>query len=153
LPNADVRSTPAKIPRQSYFNIIKIGVWMFVQEGLARYHKAGRTKAALLRVVFDKSGHDGMQLATVREPFDGYDLTSLRLYREQAASIDWLAIEDDRAGATDPAIAHLLSPGQIQMVAESIEQRDARFEIQCVAHTVNPQSDGHRSWSGDGTRA
>jgi hypothetical protein len=125
---------------------------MFIQKRAARHYKTGRAKAALLRVVFDKGGHDGMQFAVVRKSFDGYDLTSLRLYGEQAASIDWLAIENDRARSTDPAIAYFLSPGQIQMVAESIEECDARFEIKRVTFTVNPQSDGHRSWSGDGIR-
>jgi hypothetical protein len=83
---------------------------MFVQEGLARHDKTGRAKAALLRVVFDKGGHDGMQLAIVRKPFDGHNVMSLRLYGEQVAGIDWFVIQNDRASATDPAIANLLSP-------------------------------------------
>jgi hypothetical protein len=83
---------------------------MFVQEGLARHDKAGRAKAALLRVVFDKGGHDGMGLAIVRKSFDGHDVMSLRLYRKQVASIDWFVIQNDCASATDPSIAHLLSP-------------------------------------------
>jgi hypothetical protein len=35
------------------------------------------------------------------------------------------------------------------MVPESIEQCDARFEIQFVRLTVNPQSDGDRPWASD----
>jgi hypothetical protein len=83
---------------------------MFVQEGLARHDKTGRAKAALLRVVFDKGGHDGMELAIVRKSFDGHDVMSLRLYGEQVASIDWFVIQNDRASATDPSIANLLGP-------------------------------------------
>src|SRR5208337_1625772 len=110
LPNPDVRPTAAEISPQSLFDLIKGGVGMFVQEGLARHDKTGRAKAALLRVVFDKGGHDGMQLAILRKPFDGHDVMALRLYGEQVARIDWLVIKHDCAGATDPAIAHLLGP-------------------------------------------
>ena len=125
---------------------------MFVQEGLARHYKTGRAKAALLRVVFDKGGHDGMQFAILGKSFDRHDVMSFRLNGEQIARIDRFAIQNDCAGATDPAIAHFLGPGQVQMVPESIEQCDARFEIQFVTLTVNPQSDGHRPWSGDSIR-
>jgi hypothetical protein len=83
---------------------------MFVQEGLARHDKTGRAKAALLCVVFDKGGHDGMELAIVRKPFDGHDVVSFRLYGEQVARIDWSVIQNDCASAADPAIANLLGP-------------------------------------------
>src|SRR5208337_2337901 len=38
------------------------------------------------------------------------------------------------------------------MVSKSIEQCDAGFEIQFVRLTVNPQSDGDRSWASDSIR-
>ena len=83
---------------------------MFIQECLARHHKTGRAKTALLRIVFDKGGHDGMQFAILGKSLDCPNVMPFRLYCEQVASIDRFAIHNDCAGATDPAIADLLSP-------------------------------------------
>ena len=112
-----------RFPPRPLFDLVQRGVGMFLQEGFARHHKTGRAKAALLRVVVDKGGHDGMQFVTVREAFDGHDLVPLRLDGEQVARVDRFAIHDHRASAADPAIAHFLGPGQVQM--DSGEHRAA----------------------------
>ena len=46
--------------------------------------------------------------------------------RERQARIDPPAVDQDRAGAALAAVAALLGAGQVQPLAQEIEQRDAR---------------------------
>jgi len=110
---------------------------MFIQKCLARHYEARCAKTALLGVVIDKGGHDGVELAIVREPFDSHNFVSLGLYGEQVTRIDRFAVQNDRARAANPAIAHLFGPRKVQVIPQSIEQRDAWLQIQLVRLTIS----------------
>ena len=71
-----------------------------------------------------------MQLVAVRETFDRRDLVAFVRDREAEAGINAPAIHEDGARTALAVIATFLRTGEMQMLAQRIEQRDARIEFQ-----------------------
>jgi len=85
---------------------------------------------------------EGMQVvATLRQPFDGDDLSLLVRDGEGQAAIDASAIEQDGAGTALPMIAALLGAGESEPLAQRIQQRRARIDNKRMFCPVHPQSD------------
>ena len=102
---------------------------MVVQEGLGRHDESGRAVAALLAVVVDEGRRDRMRLA-VGDAFDGLNVLALRVDGQNGATVHGFPVEDDGAGAAGGPVAHALGAGQIQMVAQRVEQGDARLQVE-----------------------
>src|SRR5262249_3551857 len=94
-------------------------------------------------VVFDERGLHGMQRLTARDAFDRHDLGAVVAQRQREAGIDPPSVDQDGAGAALAAIAALLGAGEMQALAQEIEQRDARiFERHVAPYTVDSEADG-----------
>ena len=86
-----------------------------------------RAITALETVMFDERGLQRMQRIAVRQPLDRRDLAPIVLHRQREARQDTLAIDQHRARAARSLVAALLGAGQVQMLAEMIQQRHARI--------------------------
>ena len=53
-------------------------------------------------------------------------------HRERQAGVDAAAVDDHRAGAALAVVAALLGAGEVQVLAQRVEQRRARVELQCM---------------------
>jgi hypothetical protein len=51
---------------------------------------------------------------------------------QRQAGVDALAVEQHRAGAALAMVAALLGAGQVQVLAQRVEQRGARVQVQRV---------------------
>ncbi len=85
-----------------------------------------------------------MQLALRREAFDGFDLLALRVDGEHGAAIHHLFVDDDGAGAAGAAVADALGAGQIELIAQGVEQSGARLDRGFVTPAVDVERDGDR---------
>ena len=104
---------------------------------------AGRAEPALQAVMRDESGLDRMQLVAARDALDGEDVGAVMADRQSQARIDPSAVDQHRAGAALAAVASLFGSGQVETLAQEIEQRDARvFEFDVPPHTVDGEADG-----------
>ena len=56
------------------------------------------------------------------------DRLALGFQGEHGAGIDRLAVERDRAGPAGAAIADALAAGDVEVIAQGVEQRDARLD-------------------------
>ena len=56
------------------------------------------------------------------------DLLALGFQGQHGAGVDGLAVEHDGAGAAGAAIADALAAGDVEVVAQGVEQRDARLD-------------------------
>src|SRR5205823_14538441 len=81
-----------------------------------------------------------MQNALLGQPLDGGDLRAIMHHRECQTAVDALSVDDDRAGAALSLVAALLRAGQREMLAQRIEQRGARVEIDGVALSVDRET-------------
>ena len=101
----------------------------------------GRAIAALVAVVLDEGRLHRMQVLRRAQAFDGGDLVALVHHRQRQAGIDAAPVDDHRAGAALAVVAALLGAGQVQVLAQRVEQRGARVEFQFAGLTVYFEGD------------
>ena len=83
-----------------------------------------------------------VQLVAVGQAFDGRDLGAGVHDGEGEAGVNAPAVDQDGAGAALAVVAALLGAGQAQVLAQGVEQRDARLQLQLVLLAVDLQRDG-----------
>ena len=118
--------------------------------GDAGHDLPGGAIAALEGVALDEGGLQRMELLALGEALDGRDLASLHKGGEREARFHALAVHQHRAGAALAEAAALLRAGQMQVLAQGIEQRGARIERQPMLGSVDAQHDIERSGRGTG---
>ena len=65
------------------------------------------------------------------------------------AGVDALAVHDHRAGAAGAAVADPLGAGHVEMIAQRVEQRDARLDRQAYGFAVDLEGDRDRAGTGE----
>ena len=84
-----------------------------------------------------------MQFVAMRDALDGENLGAVMAHRQRQAGIDPPAVDQHRAGAALAAVAALFGAGQIQPLAQQVEQRDAGIvEFDAPPHAVDGEVDG-----------
>jgi hypothetical protein len=66
---------------------------------------------------------------------------TLGVDRQQGTRVHGLLVEEHAAGAALGAIADALGPGQVEVVAQSVEQRDPRLQLRRELSAVDVESD------------
>jgi hypothetical protein len=94
-----------------------------LQQVLRRHHLPGDAEAALHGPGRDKRILQTVQTAVLCQSLDCRDGAAIDFNREHEAGIDGTFVHQDRARATLTHLAALLGPGQVQLVAEQVEQR------------------------------
>ena len=102
---------------------------------------ARRAIAALEAIVFDEGGLHRMQLVRRSEAFDGRDAIAFVHDGERETGIDAPAVGDHRAGAALAVVAALLGAGEMQVIAQRVEQRGARVELERLLFAVDLERD------------
>src|SRR6516225_10670897 len=107
-----------------------------------------RAIPALESVVLVKSLLQWVIFVAFGQALDGQQLRTLRLNREHQTRASSLAVEQDRAGATDPVLAADMSAGQPKILADKVDEQFARLASPFIALPVDGQADladlGHR---------
>src|SRR5689334_24764704 len=92
-----------------------------------------------------------MQSVAGREPFDSRYAVSLLHHGEGHARELTPPVDVNRASAALPMVAALLGTGEAGVLAQCVEQRDARLEVECQLATVDAERDAlsaeRRAWS------
>ena len=92
-----------------------------------------------------KAACSGMELLALSEALDRRDLAPFDEGGERKARLHALAVHQHRAGAALAKATALLRAGEMQVLAQGIEQRGARIERQPVLRAVDAQHDIERS--------
>jgi hypothetical protein len=115
-----------------------------VQHDHRRADLAGRAVAALKRVVRDEGRLHRVEVVGPAEPLDRRDRVALVHGGETQAGVNAHAVHQHRAGAAMAVVAALLGAGEMQVLAQSVEQRDARVEFDPSRLPVHREGDCHR---------
>ena len=75
-------------------------------------------------------------------PFDGGDAVAVRLHGVHQARAHRRAVEHHRAGAADAVLAADMRAGEIQVLAQPVDQRGARGDMAGAFHAVDVDGDG-----------
>src|SRR5271157_6537442 len=103
--NPCVGTATAEVATQAMFHFFSGRVGMFVQEGFAGDYEARRTKPTLLCIVLNECRHHRVEMTLRPQSLDGLDAVAFRFDGEHVASVYRTAVQDHRAGATNPAVA------------------------------------------------
>jgi hypothetical protein len=82
-----------------------------------------------------------MQLFALGHTLDGRDLTPLGRHRQLQAGDGPASVQQHGAGTALPLVAALLGAGQIQALAQGVEQGGAVVDGQCALLAVDVQGD------------
>src|SRR5205823_2583221 len=91
--NACVGPAPAEVSGNTVLNLLQCGIGVMVKKRLTSHHKSRSAKAALLRIVVNKSLLDGMKLAILRQAFNRGDRMGLCVNGQHRAGINSFAIQ------------------------------------------------------------
>src|SRR5580658_4502911 len=105
---------------------------------------AGGAVAALEAVVGEECGLRGAEVIGGAEAFDSGDLGALRGDGEGEAGVDTAAVHEDGTGAALAVIATLFASGEVEVLAEEIEQRGAGVDGEGSLLFVDGDGDGDR---------
>src|SRR5271157_3198886 len=102
---------------------------MLFQETRGRNDESWSAEAALLGVVVNERLHYRSQRVAFGQALDGGDLLSLCIDCKHGTGIYGFAVHQHSAGTANATVADAFCAGQIEVVAQSIEQRHSRFEL------------------------
>src|SRR5205807_8468430 len=91
-----------------------------------RHDLARRAEAALEGVRVDESALHRVQLAILRDPFDGLNSLPLARDGERHARVDGSAVHENGAGATRSLIADLLRSGEREYLTQRVDRLPPR---------------------------
>ena len=103
----------------------------------------GRAVAALEGVVLDERLLHRVQLAVRREALDRRDLAALAGDGERQAGEHAAAVDPDGARAARALVAALLGAGEAEVLAQRVEQADARLELEDARLAVDGELEVH----------
>src|SRR5262249_53573719 len=106
-----------------------------------RHNHAGGAEAALQTVLFPEAILDRVELAVLREAFDGRDVRTIGLHRENSAGLDRLAVNLDGAGTALRRVAPNVRAGETEHVANVMNQEETRLDVVLVLLTVDCDTD------------
>ncbi len=117
-----VGAAAAEVPaqRRDHVGIARIGIPR--EERCGGHQLAGRAEATLRGILGHEGGLERMRRGARPESFDrAHGLPNAPMHEGQAA-VDGLAIEQDGAGPAFAAVADALGSGEIECVAQEIEE-------------------------------
>lgn len=132
-----VAGAHAQITGQRFANLFFRWIGITLQQGMARHDHSWCAVAALKRVVFDESFLDRVQLSVLRQPFDGRDVTAIRLHGEVKAGFDKFAVEQNGTGAAFTDDAADVSAGKADILAKEVREKQTRLDVFLVQAPVN----------------
>src|ERR1700691_464481 len=144
LAHTHVGAAAAEVAAQPLLDFLVGGIRVAIKKGFGRHDESGRAVAALLPVVVDESFRDRVRLAA-RNTFDSHNVYALGVDGQNRAAIYGFSVEDHGAGAAGGPVADPLGAGQLQVVAQRIEQRDARLQVEVLRFAVDLERDGDRA--------
>ena len=114
---------------------------MLFEEGGGGADLAGGAVAALEGVVLEEGGLDGAEGFAVGEAFDGGDVGAGGGYGEGEAGVDAAAVNDDGAGSALSVVAAFFAAGEVEVLAECVEERGAGVKGEGVWGSVDAEGD------------
>src|SRR5262245_25103205 len=117
-----VSGAAAEVARQPVADLGLAGIGVSLEQGPGRHEESGRADAALQGGVLEELLLQGVQGLARRHALDGLDPPPAHLAAQHEARADQPPVQGDAAGPAVAGGAALLAAGQVQRVAEDVEQ-------------------------------
>jgi hypothetical protein len=138
-----VRPTPTEVAAHELADLGVGARPALLQQGDSRHDLPGSAVATLEAVVADERRLHRVQLPVLGQPFDSRHFPALALCRQHQARNDALAVEQNRASPARPLVTAFLGTGQVQVLAQRIEQRHLAVHLHLGHGPVDAQLHSH----------
>jgi hypothetical protein len=119
------------------------GFWILIEQGPGRQDHPRRAEAALNRPVLNKRSLEGVEVSIhISQSLNGGDAHSLRLHDRKDAGIDGLSIDENGAGAAFPHATAFLCSGELKLISENLQERQAGFNLDLYRLAIQFKMDG-----------
>ena len=122
-----ISGAAAKVAGETVADFFFGRVGVLFQQALGGDEQSRRANAALQRDMFDELALQDVQVFAVGHAFDGFDLGAVYFNAQNEAGANDTAIDGDAAGTTVAGRTAFLRAGQVQLVAEYIQQALGRL--------------------------
>src|SRR6266545_1026057 len=122
LDDVHVARAAADVPLDGLADLRLARARIGVQQVLGHHQHPRRAVAALEGMIVAERLLERMQPSVVGEALDRLDRGAVRLDGQHHAALDRLAVVEDRAGATVAGVAADVRAGQLEVVAEEVDQ-------------------------------
>src|SRR5919106_1128622 len=136
LDDVHIARAAADVPLDRTADLVLRRLRIVVEQVLRAHQHPGRAVAALERVVIREGLLERMELAARRERLDGLDGRPVGLDGGQHAGLDRRAVEDDGARTAVPGVAPDVRPGQVEVVADEVDEQAPRLDLPLVDRPV-----------------
>ena len=133
----------AQIARNRLLDPLAAGVRILVEQRLRRHQDARRAIAALRAAQVGERGLQRVQRRPAGEAFDRLDGLALAFDRQHEAGEQRLSVHQHGARAALAQFAAVLGAGQVEVLAQHLEQRLVRREQQFRVLAVDAQCHPH----------
>ncbi len=120
--NLLIARAAADVAAEPLLDLFPVGERVGAQRRSRRHHHARNAIAALAGAGLVEGALQHVQFASLGQRLDGLDLGPLRLGDRQQARLHQHAVDEHRAGAAFARAAAFLVAGEVQVVAQEVEQ-------------------------------
>lgn len=121
-----ITGAAADVAAEALLDLLDARIGVLAQGRCRRHHHAGNAVAALAGAGLVKGPLHRCKLAGRCQPLDGLDPGPVRLSDRHEAGLDQLAVDEHRTGAALTGAAAFLGAGQVEVVAQEVEQPQMR---------------------------
>lgn len=146
--NFNISRAAAEIAGNRLFDFVAARFGMFVQKGFGRHDKTLRAEAALRTAVLRERALQRMQPAVAFQAFDCGDFVADGFQRQRETREFGAAIDMHRAAAAGAHVAAAFGAGEIQRLANHVEQHVIRANRDFVGGAVDVE--GNKFFVGHG---
>src|SRR6202011_179383 len=114
-----------------------------LQQVMCRHHLAGDTEPALHGALGEERVLQRAELSVLAQSFDRGDLAALDLGRKHQAGVDGAAVHQQGARAALAEIAALLGPGEVEIIADEVQQGGAFGHVNLALGSVDVHVESH----------
>ena len=139
LEDVAVGSATTEISAHAFADLSDRRVRRGPQQSFCSHHLSGRAVPALQRVLLDEGLLHGPELLAAHQAFHRRDFNTLSLECQRHAGIAGNARDQDRAAAAFAALASRFAAGELQLLANHVEERPARLDEQSMTAAVDRQ--------------
>src|SRR5215204_4561797 len=141
LDDVHVPGTAADVPLDCLPNLVLAGARVGVEQVFRGHQHARRAVAALQRVGLTERLLERMQLAVAGETLNRLDRRPVGLDRKHHAALDGVAVVEDGTRAAVARVAADVCPGQIEVVADEVDEQPPRRDLALVQVAVDVDLD------------
>src|SRR6476646_1517873 len=150
LDDVHVASATTEIAADALPDLGFVGVGVLAEQPSRLHDHPRRAEAALKAVLIPERLLERVERRLAGHPLDRLELATIRLDREHRARLRARAIDVDGAGAAVARVASDVGAGQAEVVAQEVDEEEARLDICLVRLAVDGDRDvpgRHRSAS------